>query len=65
MVCHNKDTTRPTIIIDFMSRASEVKRLKKTNDRFFAKNNELVNTIMLFVFTLSNKQRIKNNTTIL
>ena len=43
MVCHNKDTTRPTIIIDFMSRASEVKRLKKTNDCFFAKNNELVN----------------------
>ena len=65
MVCHNKDTTRPTIIIDFMSRASEVKRLKKTNDRFFAKNNELVNRIMLFLFTLSNKQRIKCDTDIL
>lgn len=65
MVRHNKDTTRPTIIIDFMSRASEVKRLKKTNDRFFAKNNELVNTIILFLFTMSNKQRINNKTDIL
>ena len=65
MVCHNKDTTRPTIIIDFMSRASEVKRLKKTNDRFFAKNNELVNTIILFLFTMSKKQRINNKTDIL
>ena len=65
MVRHNKDTTRPTIIIDFMSRASEVKRLKKTNDRFFAKNNELVNAIILFVFILSNQQRIRHNTNIL
>ena len=65
MVRHNKDTTRPTIIIDFMSRASEVKRLKKTNGRFFAKNNELVNTIILFLFTMSNKQRINNKTDIL
>lgn len=64
MVVHNKDTTRPTIIIDFMSRASEVKRLKKTNDCFFAKHNELVNTIMLFLFTICNIQK-KNDIDIL